>query len=282
MKNKKITVIIPTYNEEKCIVACVNSMLEQSYKPIELLIVDDGSTDQTLLLLDELQRSRFEIRLLKQKHQGPAKARNYAAKEAKGEILIFMDADMTFDKDFVRDLIKPILAGKYRGTFSKQEWVANWRNVWARCWNYNLNLVKPKMIPDDYPDEGQDFRAILKSEFIRVGGFDDTGYTDTWTLAKKLGYKPHVVEGAIYYHNNPDNLIEVFTQAKWVAKRSYKLSVIGLVGSLIRASLPISFFIGVYKAAKYFEIRFLVFKMIYDLGSMIGILEMVSTGKLAK
>ncbi len=138
------------------------------------------------------------------------------------------------------------------------------------------------MIPDDYPDEGQDFRAILKSEFLRVGGFDDTGYTDTWSLAKKLGYKPHNAEGAIYYHNNPDNLIEVFTQAKWVAKRGYKLDVIGLVGALLRACLPVSIVIGVYKAAKYLEFRFLVFKIIYDLGSFIGRLEMISTGKLAK
>jgi glycosyltransferase involved in cell wall biosynthesis len=174
-KPQLVSVIIPTYNEEHGIIKCIDSMMEQSCKDLELLIVDDGSKDQTPLLLDELQKRFPQIKLLNQKHQGPGKARNLAAKEAKGEILVFMDADMTFDKDFVKDLIAPIIDGKAKGTFSKNEWVGNWENVWSRCWNYNQDWPDKKMIPES--EEGTDFRAILKSEFLKVDGFDDTGYT---------------------------------------------------------------------------------------------------------
>jgi len=137
------------------------------------------------------------------------------------------------------------------------------------------------MIPEDYPDQGQDFRAIGKKDFLSVNGFDDTGYTDTWTLAKKLGYKPQAVEGAKYFHRNPDSLKEVFLQSKWVAKRSYKLGRLGLVVALIRVSVPLSLIIGIYKALKFQEIGFVLFKLVFDLGAFLGIIEMTQ-GKLAK
>jgi glycosyltransferase involved in cell wall biosynthesis len=282
MKHVKVSVIIPTFNEEKNISACINSMLSQSEKNVEILIVDDGSTDQTSLILDELQRNNSELRLLKQHHQGPAKARNLAAKQALGEILVFMDADMTFDKNFIKELISPIIRNETKGTFSKEELVGNWENVWSRCWNYNQNLPAQKMIPEDYPDQGLDFRAVLKSEFLKVGGFDDTGYTDTWSLWKKLGYKPQAVKGAKYFHNNPDNLNEVFIQAKWVAKRKYKLGLIGDLAALARAFFFVSLVIGVFKSLRYQQPAFLIFKIVYDLGSFWGIIEMILTGKLAK
>jgi len=279
-KNPLVSVIIPTYNEDKLILGCVDSMLSQSYQSLEIIVVDDGSTDQSLFLLEELKRVQPEVKILKQKHQGPARARNLAAKAAKGEILVLMDADMTFDQDFIKDLVSPIIAGQLKGTFSKEEYVKNWDNVWARCWQFNQNLDQ-RMIPVGYPDQGQDFRAIIKSEFLRVGGFDDVGYTDTWTLAKKLGYRPQAVKGAKYFHANPDNLGEVFTQAKWKAKREYKLGWFGKLAGLIRASLPVSLVIGLGKAIKYKELSFLIFKIVFDWGSFLGILEL-NQGKLAK
>ncbi len=279
MTNSKplISIIIPTFNEEKNIKKCIDSLLEHSYPNQEIIVVDDGSKDSTVELLKNLS-----VKLLTQQHLGPAKARNKAAGEAKGDILVFVDADMTFDKDFITDLVTPIIEEKYRGTFSKEEYISNWENVWSRCWNYNQNWPNKKMIPEDYPDEGMDFRAILKAEFLKINGFDDTGYTDTWTLARKLGYKPHSVKGARYYHSNPNNLNEVFVQSKWVSKRNYKFGMIGIVFALVRTLLPISLIIGITKSIKYGEFRFVVFKIIYDLGAFLGVLQMLIWGKLSK
>lgn len=277
MKNQKVSIIIPTFNEEQNISTCLESLLNQSYKDFEIIVVDDGSTDQTKEIVKTLS-----AKLITQSHLGPAKARNLGAKESKGDILVFMDADMIFEKDFIGDLVKPILKKKYKGTFSKNEFVANWKNKWARCWNINLNLPSKRMIPEDYPEEGQDFRAILKKEFIKVGGFNDTGYTDTWTLSEKLGYKPRVVEGAKYFHSNPETLGEVFIQAKWRSKREYKFGFLGKIITLIRVSLPVSIILGVIKSLRYKELRFIIFKIIYDLGQFLGILEMTFKGKLSK
>jgi glycosyltransferase involved in cell wall biosynthesis len=84
MKSSLVTIIIPTFNEEKNILACINSLYNQKYARKEIIIIDDGSTDQSLLLLDEAKRLHPDLIILTQSHQGPAKARNLAATHAKG------------------------------------------------------------------------------------------------------------------------------------------------------------------------------------------------------
>lgn len=269
----KVSVIIPTYNEEDVIGGCLRSLSKQACKDIEIIVVDDGSTDTTSLKLRGAVKT-YGIKVFTQKHFGPGAARNLGAKQAAGEILVFVDADMTFDKDFVEKLVEPIVSGEARGTFSKEEYVANWDNVWARCWNINQGWLPKRRHPKNYPDKQKVFRAILKSVFERVGGFDPKrGYTDDWSLSEKLGYQAQAVDGAVFYHQNPDNLKEVFLQAKWAAKRPYKLGNIGAFFALLRSSLPESIWVGVVKALFKKEPLFLLFKIVYDFGTFVGIIE---------
>lgn len=274
------TAILAVYNAESTIKACLNSLLAQSV-PIEIIIVDDGSLDSTVFLIKERYHvlKHSNISFFQQSHRGPALARNLGASHAKSDILLFVDADMVFDRDYVKDLIKPIQAGQVIGTYTIEERVGNWDNVWARCWNIQEGWEDKKRFPKDPPKYGTDFRAILKSEFERVGGFDHIGYTDTWSLFHKLGVRP-LSTRAICYHKNPDSLSAVFRQARWSAKRPYKLGIIGTLYALLRTSLPISFVLGLARSIR--EPRFIIFKLVYDLGRFVGILEMILTGKLAK
>lgn len=268
MENKKSTsVVIPVYNEEKSIAECLKSLKTQSYKPIEIIIVDDGSQDDTLKIIRNLKLEIRNLFLLKQKHLGPGKARNLGAANAKGEILVFADADMTFDKNFIKDLVKPILEGKTIGTFSKNEMVKNKDNIWSNCWNINKNLPKDRMIAKNYPNKAPVFRAILKSDFKKVGGFDESGeYTDDWSLSKKLGEKSTAASGAIYYHSNPESLKEVWQQARWIGKNEFITgSFLRKLRSLVFYSFPASFVVGLFKSLINFNFYFLFFKLIYDL-----------------
>ncbi len=276
-----ISIIIPTYNEEKLIGRCLASLQKQlidSRDELEVIVIDDGSTDSTI---DKIKHFNF-VKLLHQSHLGTALARNQGAKLAKGEILVFVDADMEFDERFIKYLVKPIKLEVVKGTSSKEEFVANWNNSLARCWNWNQNLPAKRRHQSNEPDTGQDFRALLATEFHRVSGFDNIGYTDTWTLATKLGYQPQHAPDAIFYHHNPDTFGEVFHQAKWSSKRAYKLGSVGYLAALARVSVPVSLAIGLYKSLKHREPVFLPFKLTYDLGQAIGILEMVILSKKTK
>ena len=273
----KISVIIPTYNEEDVILDCLESLKKQSLENFEIIIVDDGSKDNSKF---KIQNSKLQF--LEQKHKGTGAGRNLGPKHAKGDILVFVDADMTFDKHFLKNLVKPIIQGKSKGTFSKDEIVSNWGKPLARAYNLNEGWENKKRHPKNYPDTQKVFRAILKSEFDRVGGFTPGGYNDDWSLSKKLGYEASLAEKAIFFHKNPDNLNEIFNHAKWVGKRSYKLGAIGYMVALIRSSSPVSLVVGFTKAFIYGQAAFLIFKIVYDLGVFVGIFSFVFTKKGSK
>lgn len=259
--NKLVSVIIPTFDEQEVIAKCLKSLTNQTYKPLEIIVVDDGSRDNTLKIA-----KGFKVKVAKQKHQGPGTARNRGATLAKSEVLVFVDADMTFEKNFIRDLIKPILQKKVIGTFSKNEMVKNPDNIWSKCWNINRNSPLEKMIPDDFPDEASVYRAILKREFNKVGGFDTNGdYTDDWSLSRKLKVKSKAAEGAVYYHSNPPTLSEVYRQARWIGKNQFiSGTLFRRIRSLLLYSLPTSFLIGLYKSALKGQLSFVAFKLVYD------------------
>lgn len=270
-----VSAILAVYNAEDTVVAALSTLLVQSL-PIEIIVVDDGSTDQTKELVKQ-----FPVKLLTQKHQGPALARNLGVKHARSNILLFVDADMTFDLNYVKDLILPIQKNQAIGTFTNNEQVANWDNIWARCQNIQEGWEEKKRSRPNPPKYGTDYRAILKTEFDRVGGFDNIGYTDTWSLFNKLGARPLATQ-AICYHNNPSTLSAVFRQARWSSKRPYKYGVVGTLYALIRTSLVFSFIVGIIKSILHQNTNFLLFKVVYDFGRFVGILEMSLTGKLSK
>lgn len=88
---KKISVIIPTYNTEQYIKGCVESVLNQTYKNVEIIVVNDGSTDNTLKVLDEIKSDK--LRVITIKNSGQGYARNMALKQATGDYILFLDSD---------------------------------------------------------------------------------------------------------------------------------------------------------------------------------------------
>lgn len=86
-----VSVVIPLYNKEPIIERTVNSVLSQPFKNFELIIVDDGSTDNSVAVVESIHDDH--IRLIRQKNGGPGAARNTGANNARGEWILFLDAD---------------------------------------------------------------------------------------------------------------------------------------------------------------------------------------------
>jgi glycosyltransferase involved in cell wall biosynthesis len=89
----KVSVIIPAYNVEKCLVKCLDSVLKQTLKEIEIIVVDDGSTDTTPVILNKYKNEYSNIVILSQKNSKQGAARNRGLDIAKGEYIYFLDAD---------------------------------------------------------------------------------------------------------------------------------------------------------------------------------------------
>lgn len=108
MKNPLVSIIIPIYNTEKYIYECLNSLINQSYSHIEIIVVDDGSTDNSLCLLKELSDKDNRLKVFSQPNQGVSAARNLALSKATGTYVMFVDADDWIDPHTIEKCLQAI------------------------------------------------------------------------------------------------------------------------------------------------------------------------------
>lgn len=101
-----ISVIIPAYNIEKYIGRCLDSLLKQTYKNLEIIVVDDGSTDDTAKIIDEYTYSYDNIKVIHKANSGVSATRNTGIDIAKGDYIGFVDGDDTVDDDMFEILIR--------------------------------------------------------------------------------------------------------------------------------------------------------------------------------
>ena len=104
----KLSIIMPVYNSKKKIRRSVNSILEQTYKDFELIIVNDGSTDNTEKVLNVLSKRDKRIKVFTQENKGPGAARNKGLENAKGKYIGFVDADDWIEKNIYKELLEVI------------------------------------------------------------------------------------------------------------------------------------------------------------------------------
>jgi len=233
-KNPLVSIILPAYNEESHIAECIESLLKQTYKPIEIFIVDDESKDNTA----EVVKRYKKVELLQQKHSGPGAAWNLGFKHAKGKILMFWASDHIYGKNYIKDLTKPIISGESLRAIHAREKVANFSNLWARAWG-----------PRDWREEakkGKTNASLTARElYISAGGFDPKkGYADDQSIYDKTKVRAKIIDTEVS-HYNPESLKESFAQAVWVGA-SFKYPFLVLV------SFPIFPFYAVFKSIKHF------------------------------
>ena len=264
-KSNLVSIIIPSYNEERSIGKCLDSLQNQTYPYLEIIVIDDGSKDNTKNII-----SKYNVKLWSISHGGPGKAKNFGANKASGEILVFLDADMFVTRDYVQKIIDPIVHKDAISTYTISEYVANKDNIWARCWNINSDLPENKRIAGNNKTLGMAFRAILREKFINSGGYDPKlGYMDDQSLVR-YGIFSKQVKNAVCYHYNPETLQEVYLSARWIGRApEFKFTL----KNLIRYSIINSIRMSVRKVVEGAPIEFFIFKLIFDFGIFSGLLS---------
>lgn len=100
----KISVVVPVYNAANYLAQCLESILSQSLKEFEVIVIDDGSTDDSLLILRKFQQNDNRITIYCQDHKYAGAARNLGIKNCRGKYLLFLDSDDFFEKDMFQSL----------------------------------------------------------------------------------------------------------------------------------------------------------------------------------
>lgn len=120
IKNPLVSIIVPTYNVKHYIRECIDSILNQTYKNIEIIIVNDGSTDNSMYMINDYVTSIDKIKVINQENQGLSAARNSGIEEAKGKYIALIDSDDKVKPNFIKNLVKTAMqtnADIVRGSF---------------------------------------------------------------------------------------------------------------------------------------------------------------------
>lgn len=129
----KISIIVPVYNEEKRIKKCIDSLINQTYSNIEILIINDGSTDNTLNILNEYDDSRIIVTTIK--NIGRGGARNIGIKKSSGKYLMFVDSDDYVDENIVKKLYNNLI--NENSDISICNIIKKYKNTEEKFLNYN-------------------------------------------------------------------------------------------------------------------------------------------------
>lgn len=100
----KVSVVMPVYNSDKYLKESINTVLNQTLEDIELICIDDGSTDKSLEILEEFAKKDSRVRIFTQNHKGAGVARNYGITKCNGKYLSFMDSDDLLDLNALQEL----------------------------------------------------------------------------------------------------------------------------------------------------------------------------------
>ncbi len=144
-----ISIIVPVYNKEEYIRKSLDSILDQKYKNLEIILVDDESTDNSRGICEEYAKIDARIKIFYQKNGGAAKARNTGLRYAKGEYIAFIDADDYIDTNYIQTLVE--LAKKYNADI-------------VQCNRYNSNSNRPTDELEETVYEGFDKNGLIYSK----------------------------------------------------------------------------------------------------------------------
>ena len=161
------SIVIPSYNRSAQIGVALNSLIKQSFSDFEIIIVDDGSSDNTKEVVSDISRSYSFIRYVYQDNNGVCSARNTGAKMAQGQYLIFLDSDDEVETNWLHDFYELLKNNNYDiGFCNMKEINANQMVKWVDAYNpYKNQNKRGKYIAGMF--------AIKTLLFNEVGMYDE-------------------------------------------------------------------------------------------------------------
>ena len=125
IRNVSVSVIIPTYNRGYVLDRAIKSVLDQSYRDLELIVIDDGSTDNTKFLVEGFAKKDNRIKYFYLDNSGVSRARNYGIKNSSGELIAFLDSDDEWLPEKLKKQIDLYIKEPYHLSHSDEIWIRN-------------------------------------------------------------------------------------------------------------------------------------------------------------
>src|SRR3989454_3500848 len=211
-----VSVVVPTHDRKNAVTRCVESLLRSNYPRIEVIVVDDASTDGTF---QHLSRLFPDVELIRfEQEQMVAGSRNAGCKRAKGELVFLVDDDNVVHPDAIAELVKAISDNPHAGIAGPiMYYLHQPEQVWCSGVSRNsltsitrFSTEKPDVFENCYPtDDIPNAFMVRKRVFDEVGDFDQVGFVqhlaeaDFSTRAARKGYEAIMVPKATVWHDVP-------------------------------------------------------------------------------
>jgi poly-beta-1,6-N-acetyl-D-glucosamine synthase len=228
-----VSIIIPAFNEELTIEKALRSVLEIDYPKIQIIVVNDGSTDRTIKVVESTINelggfSKFNIKLVNQINKGKGAALNHALKYAKGKFYATLDADSTVDKKILKNLLPYFTTNEIAAVLPLLK-IKNPSNIMQRIqrYEYIINMFYKKLNAKlDCVHVTPGPFSVYRTDIVRkIGCYDENNITEDLEIAIRLQkYHYKIVQTAepAVYTMPPDNLKDLYHQRN----RWYKGSVL--------------------------------------------------------
>lgn len=211
-----ISVIVPVYNTQKFLEKCLESIINQTFKDIEIICINDGSTDNSMSILNDYSEIDSRIKIINQKNAGLSCARNTGINNAKGEYIGFVDSDDWIDLDFFEKLYNA--AKNYDADIAS----AGIKRVRSYKWKYHLKIKEEevtentdrKFVLCDVPEKCYVWNKIYRLEKIKQFSlyfeagiyFEDRCFTcEALSKLKRLVVVPDTYYN---YWTNPNSIVK--------------------------------------------------------------------------
>ena len=176
-KSALISVVVPIYNSEKYLEECIRSILNQTYKKLEILLIDNGSTDNSRDICDKFSEDDDRVKVVHKKHGGIASARNCGISYLTGEYVSFIDSDDCIASDFYEILLS--VSQKYDADISiiketsKEEEIYKEYKIDGQYINIFEQKQAIKKLLDGKPFHFEVWNRLYKKNIIKLNDFPD-------------------------------------------------------------------------------------------------------------
>lgn len=278
-----VSVIIPAYNEEKTIAKTIRSVSESNYPKFEIIIIDDGSKDNTLKIAKKFEGKNITV--FHKENGGKGTALNFGIKKAKGEIIFTIDADTRVDPKSMRNMVRffknkkimsvtpAILTEKPENILQRVQHIEYVMGLFLRKAFASLKAI--------YVAPGA-FSAYRKSFFEKYGGYDEENITEDLEMALRIQFKGYQTENcpeAPAYTTSPRTFKELLLQRRrwyfgliknlWNYKKLIGLKY-GDLGTFVIPTAIVSIVFSV------FVIIYLFFKTIFNIRDNLLFLQSIN------
>ena len=215
--NRKVSIIIPVFNVEKYISKCLQSVLNQTYVFLEVIIVNDGSTDDSYNICKEFEKKDERIKLLSKKNGGLSDARNFGIKNATGDYIFFLDSDDLIQNNTIEIMIKTLKENNSIALCCFERFNDSYNIIK----NYTVKEFTSREFFEDILELNSSTYAcgtLIPKKYINNNFFIKNRYYEDLSSMYKIYSKCnkiYKIDAGLYkYRINPNSIVHTFNQKK--------------------------------------------------------------------